>query len=146
LRADVARAGDSVENPATGERITFLATADDTAGELLVMDDVWTRPGHRAPEHIHPVIEERWEVLEGRAAFRIDGDEREAGPGDVVVAPPGTPHVAWNPTDGAVRLRVEMRPALRWEDFVVRLFEIGSDASAVLALVSEFRSEIELPR
>jgi mannose-6-phosphate isomerase-like protein (cupin superfamily) len=137
----MARAGQTIENPATGERITFVQTAADSGGELLVMDDVWTRPGHRAPEHLHPEMEERWHVVSGRAAFRIGGEELEAGPGEVVVAPPGTPHLAWNPTDDEVRLRIEMRPALRWEDFVERLFA-GDDPAA---LVREFSREIALP-
>ena len=141
----MARAGQTVENRATGERITFVRTAAETGGELLVMDDVWTRPGHRAPEHVHPEIEERWEIVSGRAAFRIAGAEREAGPGAVVVAAPGTPHLAWNPTDAAVRLRIEMRPALRWEEFVERLFALGDDTAAALALISEFPREIVLP-
>jgi mannose-6-phosphate isomerase-like protein (cupin superfamily) len=137
----MARRGDTVENPHTGERITFVTTAADSGGELLVMDDVWTRSGHRAPEHVHPGMEERWEVLAGRAAFRIGGEEREAGPGDVVVAPAGTPHAAWNPTAGEVRLRIEMRPALRWEEFVVRLFRGDPPAE----LLREFSAELMLP-
>ena len=138
----MARAGQTVENPATGERITFLETAADTGGELLVMESVWTRPGHRAAEHVHPGMEERWRVLDGRAAFRIDAEEREAGPGDEVVAPPGTPHLAWNPTEGEVRLRIEMRPALRWEEFVERLFGGGESPADLLR---EFSAEIAPP-
>ena len=139
----MARAGETVENPATGERITFVRTAADTGGELLVMDDVWTRPGHRAAGHVHPEIEERWEVVSGRAAFRIGEEELEAGPGETVVAPPGVRHIAWNPTDGEVRLRIEMRPALRWEDFVVRLFTAGPDTD-LAALLREFSRELRM--
>jgi len=105
--------GDTVENRATGEQVTFLTTAAETGGELLVVELLWPRPGHRAPEHVHPEMEERYEVVEGRAAFRIDGDERSAEAGEVVTVPPGTRHLAWNPTDAPVRLRVEFRPALR---------------------------------
>jgi quercetin dioxygenase-like cupin family protein len=137
----VARAGQTVENAATGERITFVRTAADSGGELLVMDSVWTRPGHRAAEHVHPGMEERWQVVAGRAAFRIGDEEHELGPGETVVAPPGTPHLAWNPTAGEVRLRIEMRPALRWEEFVERLFAGESPA----ALVGEFSREIAPP-
>src|SRR3954463_12665110 len=113
----MARAGQTVENPATGERVTFVKTAADTGGELLVLELEWPRPGERAPEHVHPEAEERYEVIEGRAAFRVPGHERIAGPGEQVTVPPGTPHLAWNPTSEAVRLKVEFRPALRWEEF-----------------------------
>jgi mannose-6-phosphate isomerase-like protein (cupin superfamily) len=126
-----------MENPRTGERIEVVS--DD--GDLLVMDVRWTRPGHRALEHVHPRMEERWEVLEGRAAFRVDGVEVEGGPGTVVVAPPGRRHLAWNPTDEPVRLRIEMRPALRWAEFTRRLFA-GEDP---VALLEAFPDEVALP-
>src|SRR3954466_9815039 len=106
----MARAGQTVENPRTGERVTFVRTAADTGGELLVLELVWPRPGKRAGEHVHPGMEERYEVLSGTAAFRIDrAPEFTAGPGQTVTVPPGTPHLAWNPTDAEVRLTVEFR-------------------------------------
>jgi quercetin dioxygenase-like cupin family protein len=137
----MARAGQTVVNPATGERITFVTTAADSGGELLAMDSVWTRPGQRAAEHVHPGMEERWQVVAGRARFRLGAEELEAGPGETVVAPPGTPHLAWNPTDGEVRLRIEMRPALRWEELVERLCAGESPA----ALLREFPRELAPP-
>ena len=142
---EMARAGETVENPATGERVTFVRPAADTGGELLEMELVWPRSGARAPEHVHPEMEERYEVLSGTAAFRIGGGEEPdftAGPGAVVTVPPGTPHLAWNPTSEEVRLRVQFRPALRWEEFVVRLFAGNEPVSA---LMREFRREIAPP-
>ena len=115
-------AGDEVRNPATSERIVFLRTSAETGGELLEMENVWTRSDHRTMPHRHPRMEETWEVLSGRAGFRIGDDELSAGPGEVVVAPPGVEHHAWNESGGETRLRITMRPALRWEEFVVRLF------------------------
>jgi quercetin dioxygenase-like cupin family protein len=132
-------ASEPIENPATGERIAFVSETP----ELLVMESVWTRPGHRAAEHRHPGMEERWEVLEGAAAFRIGGEEHHVGPGGAVVAPPGVPHVAWNPTEGQVRLRIEMRPALRWREFVERLFAAGGVPDR--ALLHEFSGEVAPP-
>jgi quercetin dioxygenase-like cupin family protein len=105
------RAGDELVNPITGERIVFRKTAADTGGTLLEMDAFWTRPGHRAPEHGHPGMQERWEILAGTACFRIGGVERTAGPGEVVVAPVGVRHLAWNPTEEPVHLRIQMSPA-----------------------------------
>jgi quercetin dioxygenase-like cupin family protein len=136
------RTGDSIENPATGERIVFLITAEETGGELLEMDAFWPRPGHRAAEHVHPEMEERWEVVSGRAGFRIAGDEREASPGEAVVAPPGTPHLAWNAADGPTHVRIQMRPALRWAEFVERLFTGDGELPDLLR---EFHREIAPP-
>src|SRR3954453_6682558 len=115
-------------NRHTGEEVTIVS---ETA-ELLAMDVVWPRPGHRAAAHIHPEMEERYEVLEGTAAFLIgDAPERTAGPGETAVVPPGTRHLAWNPTEDPVHLRIEMRPALRWAEFVERLFS-GEEGAALL--------------
>jgi hypothetical protein len=51
------------------------------------------------------------------------------------------PHVAWNPTDGSVRLRIEMRPALRWAEFTERLFSGDPPGD----LLREFSREIAMP-
>jgi mannose-6-phosphate isomerase-like protein (cupin superfamily) len=125
-----------VVNERTGEIVEFVVETD----ELLRMHVTWTRPGARALRHAHPNMEERWEVLEGRAAFEVDGVMVEAESGASVVAPPGRPHLAWNPTDEPVRLQIEMRPALRWAEFVRRLFA-GDDPANLL---DEFRNEIVL--
>lgn len=151
----MARAGDEIFNPVTGERIVFLRTAADTGGELLEFDDFWTKPGHRAPEHVHPKMEESWQVLSGSPSFRIGGKELPATAGDVVVAPPGVPHMGWNAGGDEVYVRVRMRPALRWEEFMVRLFamaEVGEtdengipEPALIMPLLAEFRDEIAPP-
>ena len=125
-----------VVNERTGEEVEFVV---DTP-ELLQMDDTWTRPGHRALRHRHPGMEERWTIVEGRAAFEIDGVIVDAQEGTTGVAPVGRPHVAWNPTDGPVRLRIEMRPALRWAEFTRRFFA-GEDPAALL---EEYADEVVL--
>jgi mannose-6-phosphate isomerase-like protein (cupin superfamily) len=123
----MAKAGDELENPVTGERLIFRKTAADTGGELLELDAVWTRAGHRLPEHVHPEMEERWEVLQGRAIIRVGDVEHELGPGDAVVAPAGTPHVAWNPTSEEVVVREQFRPALRWEEVCEEFARLGRE-------------------
>jgi len=125
-----------IENPRTGEQVEFQTRTP----ALLVMLSTWTRPGQRAIEHVHPEMEEHYEVLEGTAAFRIDGVESSASRGDHVVVPPGTPHLAWNPTQHTVRLRITMRPALRWAEFTERLFAGESPGP----LLSEFGREVQL--
>ena len=129
----------ALRNPATGELLTFIRRAADTGGELLEMENVWTRADHRTVPHVHPRMEETWRVVSGRAGFQIGENELYAGPGDVVVAPPGTPHHGWNESGGETVLRITMRPALRWEEFVVRLFTApGPD------LLRDFPDEIAM--
>jgi GTP pyrophosphokinase len=121
-------------NPATGERIEVK---QDTP-ELLVLESTWTRPGHRAPAHVHPKLEETFHVLEGTAAFDVGGEITTARAGDTVTVAPGVRHEAHNPTHELVRLRIEFRPAGRWREFVERVFA-GEDA---VALLPEYPDEI----
>ena len=123
-----------IENPRTGEQIEFN-TSDP---EVLVMHSRWTRPGHRAAAHVHPKVEERFEVIEGKAAFLVAGRRIDAVAGESVLVPPGVEHLVWNPTDEHVRLRIEMRPPLRWAEFTRRLFA----GEPVQSLLNEFSAEI----
>jgi mannose-6-phosphate isomerase-like protein (cupin superfamily) len=150
----MARAGEDLLNPLTGERISFRRKARETGGELLELESHWTLAGHRAPAHVHPEMQERWQILAGTAGFRIEGVERTAAAGEVVVAPAGAPHVAWNAGREPVHVLIQMRPALRWETFVERLFELAREAHApggrapdpasLRQLLSEFPREIAL--
>lgn len=47
--------------------------------------------GTGAARHIHP-YPETWLVLAGRVRFTVGGQDSEAGPGDIVVAPAAVPH------------------------------------------------------
>ena len=51
----MARAGDVIEHPVTGERITFLQTAESTNGELLRLELAVGPRGFVAAPHIHPL-------------------------------------------------------------------------------------------
>ena len=112
--------GQTLRNPASGERITFRATAADTDGELLAID-LELPQGRRVPGplHIHPHQEERFEVVEGTMRFRLGRERIVAGPGEVVVVPAGVRHEFANAGDTDARVHVEVRPALDME----RLFE-----------------------
>jgi quercetin dioxygenase-like cupin family protein len=117
----------TLENLASGERITFRRTAADTDGQLVAIDLELPR-GARVPGglHIHPVQEERFEVVRGTMRFRLRRDKVIAGPGTVVVVPPGMPHDFANAGDEEALVRVEVRPALRME----QLFEVAVSLAA----------------
>ena len=58
-------------NPATGESITFTATAQD--GEEDVVRFHWrSLPGGSITEHLHPHQEERFTISAGEAHFTVD--------------------------------------------------------------------------
>jgi hypothetical protein len=76
----MARRGDIVENPMTGERTTFLETARDTGGELLRFEYVLP-PGWSVPEHVHPRQEERHEIVSGTLSGCVGDRNTTSGKG-----------------------------------------------------------------
>jgi quercetin dioxygenase-like cupin family protein len=73
--------------------------------------------GSEVPEHWHPAIEERFEILEGQWSFRVDGEERRAGPGDRLVVQPGVRHKFANVGANPGRFVAEIEPAMDMEAF-----------------------------
>ena len=153
----MARTGDTIEHPVTGERIEFLTTAEDTGGESLRMELLVEPRGFAAAEHVHPKQDERFEILSGTLSYRVDSVEREAGAGDELVIPKGVPHVWENGGDEDLRMILEFRPALRSAEFFESYFGLGQDGKTnpktglpnpirMAALLQEFRDEIHLAR
>lgn len=120
------RAGDSIENPVTGEHVLFHATAAETAGELVDIE-VTVRSGGVAVAHVHPYQTERFEILEGRLEFRQGRNKILAGPGEIVTVEPRTPHAFRNVGAGEARFRTEVRPALGFERFLQTMFALAAD-------------------
>ena len=151
----MAYAGQTIENPISGERITFTQTAADTDGELLAFDMTLSVDGHVPGAHVHPEQEERFVVHRGTVQFRLGLKKIVAGPGDTVVVPKGRVHAFKNVGREDAKVRVQVTPALDME----RLFETTvalAEAGATnrngmpkpihLALfVRRFRREVRAP-
>jgi mannose-6-phosphate isomerase-like protein (cupin superfamily) len=145
--ADVIQRGDTVTSLFTGERITILETPEDTEGAYLEWEDVWPARHARSASHVHPTMEERWLVLEGRMRFEIGGRRISAVAGDEVVAAAGTPHRGWNDGQVEARMIVRMTPGGRWAQVIERLFALPSPTPKDLdALLRDFPDEIAVPR
>jgi quercetin dioxygenase-like cupin family protein len=121
------RAGDTIENPVTGEAVHFLQTAAETDGELVEIEVTIEPDGAVAAAHVHPYQSERFEVLEGTLEFRRGREKVVAGAGDVVVVPAGTAHSFRNAGETCARFRCEVRPALQFERFLVTMFGLPAD-------------------
>ena len=123
----MAHTGQIITHPVTGERLQWRQVAADTDGELL-QGDLWLRPGgFIAAEHVHPLQEERFEILAGTVAFSLDGAQTVLGPGSTMTVPAGHPHVWWNSGDDEVHVVAEFRPALRTEVFFETFFGLAQD-------------------
>ena len=126
----MAYAGQVLDNPVSGERIVFRKTAADTGGELLEIDLELAPDGHVPGKHVHPVQEERFEIVAGTMKFKLGRKTVVAHAGDVVTVPAGRSHKFENGGDETAYVRVQVRPALRME----QLFETA------VALANEGRT------
>lgn len=156
MTAPAAAAGRLIENPVSGERIVIRRSGASTGGRLLVFDLYLPPGGHVPAGHVHPVQEERFTVVEGRMRFRLAGRRAVvAGPGDTVVVPPRTAHWFGNAGPGEAHARVEVRPALRMEEFF-EATEAMARAGHLLgtrlprpwdlaAVLLEYRREVAVP-
>jgi quercetin dioxygenase-like cupin family protein len=147
--------GQVIQNPVSGERITFRQTAADTDGELLEVDVELTPDGHVPGTHVHPAQEERFEVLSGKVRFRKGLRKIQAEAGDVVVVEPGKAHKFENVGDEGAAMRVQVRPALEMERLLEtavalaeegRVTKKGMPKPLDLSLfVREFKDEVRGP-
>jgi len=144
----MARKGDIVEHPVTGERITFLETSKETNGEYALFE-LRVRPhGFVAAPHVHPLAVETFEIRSGTFTFVVDGQERQVGPGEGAAVPAGAAHAWWNSGEDEGVAIVEFRPGLKTEEFFETFFGLAQDGKVspktglpnVLWLASIFRS------
>jgi quercetin dioxygenase-like cupin family protein len=153
---DGARTGQQVIiNPLSGERITILATSEQTGGQVLEWELVLA-PGGRVPSsHAHPGQEERFTVVEGEMRFRVAGRRVIAGPGAEVRVPPGTVHHFANAGPVPARVAVQTSPALSMQELLETAAALAQDQHAAarrlprlldLALfMRDFEREVRAP-
>jgi quercetin dioxygenase-like cupin family protein len=92
--APTLNAGQTVRNPVSGERTTFVRTAANTDGHALEL--LWrVPPGSRmvALPHLHPDDAEEFALLEGSARYRVGRERLESTAPHRFTVPPGTVHV-----------------------------------------------------
>jgi mannose-6-phosphate isomerase-like protein (cupin superfamily)/uncharacterized protein YndB with AHSA1/START domain len=109
-----------------GVRVEILRTAADTGGELLEADVVGRARGFLAQSHVHARQVERLEVMEGGLELRVGGRVHRLGPGEAMEVPAGTSHRQRPDGVGPGRVRIQVRPAGRTEEFLRRLAEMSA--------------------
>jgi quercetin dioxygenase-like cupin family protein len=98
-----------IEDPVLRQRYSF-----ERRDDVLIVD-MWVDPGGGVTPHVHPAMEERFTVHEGRAEFlagRTWAEAREA------VVPPGTRHAFRNRGDVPAHIVCEVRPPSTLQEFL----------------------------
>jgi quercetin dioxygenase-like cupin family protein len=106
-----------VEDPVLRQRYRFERTTDPDGGEVLRVE-MWVDPGGGVTPHVHPTMEERFEVLSGQPRFLAGRRWRVAAPGETVVVPPGVRHAYRNGGDGVAHIVCEARPPQSLQQFL----------------------------
>ena len=70
-------------------------------------------PNQKQPVHAHEGADKVYFVLEGRGRFTVGDQEREAGPGTLVIAQAGVPHGVTNASDSRLSLLVAIAPRIK---------------------------------
>jgi quercetin dioxygenase-like cupin family protein len=124
----MAKAGQVIEGP-NGVRAEVLRTGAETDGRTFEVEFRYPPgAGNRVGAHLHTRQTESFEVLAGRVRYALDGAEREAGPGDRIVVPPGAAHVnPWAIGDEEARVRQRLEPALDFGVVLETLLGLARD-------------------
>lgn len=83
--------------PASAVEGTNLEGAEHGATISVILDH--SEPGEGPRLHRHP-YDETWIVQDGTLTFQLGEERFTVGPGDVVIAPPNTPHKFTNTGPG----------------------------------------------
>jgi quercetin dioxygenase-like cupin family protein len=117
---------ETIENPAIGDRVTFLETAAATNGAYLRLQVELAAGGGNAL-HYHLDFTERFEVVDGRLNLDVNGEHLVLQPGQSALAPIGVPHRFYAMADEPVTFVAEVRPAQQFERALRISYGLASD-------------------
>ena len=86
--------------PSRGGTVTFEGEAHGSGVSFFLVNN---QPGAGPDLHRHP-YSETWIVRSGKARVTADGEELDAGPGDILVVGPETPHKFKNTGDDRLEM------------------------------------------
>jgi mannose-6-phosphate isomerase-like protein (cupin superfamily) len=75
-----------------GSQIRSILDRTNAPVEKQSLAEATVQAGESTQRHYHKASEEIYFILEGRGRMEIDGETREAGPGDAILIPAGAWH------------------------------------------------------
>lgn len=139
---------DAATHDVLGTTIRVRVPSAGCGGHIAVCEET-TPPGWGPPLHIHHKQTETFHILEGAYRFRVRDDVVEAGPGDMLVVPPGAPHAFKNIGDTPGRFVFSMSPGLKTEEFFETLANLPPPGTLsfeeINARIAQFDAEMVGP-
>jgi quercetin dioxygenase-like cupin family protein len=106
-----------IEDPVLRQRFRFRRTADEDGSPVLHVE-TWVDPGGGVTPHVHPAMEERFEILEGQPSFLAGRSWGTASRGETVVVAPGLRHAYRNRSESTVHMVCHVRPPSTLQEFL----------------------------
>jgi quercetin dioxygenase-like cupin family protein len=125
----MARSGDIIESKALGQKMRFEVTGHESGGEVTIIDyTIQPAPNSVCPPlSTHRYQSELFRCVSGRFGVHVGGVDHVLNPGEEVIVPPGTPHLAWNDGPDEAHVILEFRPALNIDMFFETEFGLAND-------------------
>jgi quercetin dioxygenase-like cupin family protein len=106
-----------VEDPVLRQRYRFTRTTHTDGGETLLVD-TYVEPGGGVTPHVHPAMDERFEVLEGEMSF-LGGRKWHTVPaGEAIDVPAGTRHAYRNRSEATAHFVAHVNPPSLLQEFL----------------------------
>lgn len=107
-----------IRGPGDGEALVLgpthgelKASHADTGGRFALVDTVYAPGFQGPPPHRHGEMYDCFFIIDGTLRFTVAGEEADAGPGTLVVVPPGVVHSFGNPHPDPARVLNLFAPA-----------------------------------
>jgi mannose-6-phosphate isomerase-like protein (cupin superfamily) len=119
--------GDTIVNVRSGQRMKFLKTWSETNGALLQIECESPISKTREHLHVHPIQENRFQIISGKLTFFIDGKLHIAQKGEIIAIPKNIPHEFWNEGEENAVYIQEFLPALKIDQLFETFFALARD-------------------
>ena len=111
-------------DPVLRQRLAFTTTHDDDGTEVLHIE-TWVDPGGGVTPHVHPVMEEHFDVLEGTVTFLTGRTWTPVPAGQTAVVAPDTRHAYRNDSDEPAHMVCHVRPPQTLQAFLEDAAALG---------------------
>lgn len=133
------------DQSSTGKvRDRFLIDGHDTGQRFSVVQHLFDAHSLAAPVHRHHLEDEYTYVLTGRIGAELDGQQVEAGPGDLLFKPRGQWHTFWNAHDEPASVLEFISPAGLEQLFRALMDAEELDAEKLAASAQRYRCDVDL--
>lgn len=103
-----------------GSEIRSILDRTNSSAKNQSLAEATLPPGARTEPHVHPRTEEVYYILRGLGRMTVGTDERQVGPGDGILIPPGARHTIRNVGAEPLVFLCCCAPAYSHEDTVLK--------------------------